>query len=221
MAKLTIEFEHDSLPELEITGLDRNDIERVLAEFSKNPPAYNPKYRRPIIDYENQKITDASDLPSVNPSGSPMFFWPTDHKYVTQPFGVNPHDYERFGLPGHEGLDIQAPTGNNVYACYSGKVVSYGWQHQGERDHPYGKHIRLSHNIEGIDYTTIYAHLLRVNVKRGDSVTKGQTIGSSDNTGNSRGAHLHLTVKKKGATAAGLTTFPNDMIDPAPFLGLE
>jgi hypothetical protein len=52
----------------------------------------------------------------------------------------------------------------------------------------------------------------------GQAVVAGERIGLGDSTGNSSGSHLHLTLKKAGATAAGLTAYPKDIIDPAPFL---
>ncbi len=52
----------------------------------------------------------------------------------------------------------------------------------------------------------------------GQQVKAGDKIGLADSTGNSTGSHLHLTLKKQGATAAGATNFPNDIIDPTPFL---
>jgi hypothetical protein len=65
-------------------------------------------------------------------------------------------------------------------------------------------------------------------LKKGDAVTAGALIGLADNTGNSRGDHLHLTLKKTGATARGETVFidargqrmvyPRDILNPRPFL---
>jgi murein DD-endopeptidase MepM/ murein hydrolase activator NlpD len=48
--------------------------------------------------------------------------WPTDYPKIVQPFGVNPDIYRRYGLPGHEGLDIRAPFKANVYAAADGTV---------------------------------------------------------------------------------------------------
>ncbi|MBN2502026.1 MAG: M23 family metallopeptidase [Anaerolineales bacterium] len=138
--------------------------------------------------------------------------WPTDYADVSQPFGVHPEVYNQYGLPGHEGVDIRAPMGANVYACADGEV--YRVHDSGEGD-AYGRHIRIRHK-EG--YRTVYAHLMRVFVSEGQHVIAGQRIGAADSTGQSEGSHLHLTLKKDGATAANLTHFPRDIIDPTPFL---
>ena len=138
--------------------------------------------------------------------------WPTDYNVVTQPFGVNADIYRRFGLPGHEGIDIRAPMNANIYACADGTVSRVN---DGSGNHAYGIHVRINHR-DG--YQTIYAHLTQALVTAGQVVVAGERIGLGDSTGNSSGSHLHLTLKKAGATAAGLTAYPNDIIDPAPFL---
>jgi murein DD-endopeptidase MepM/ murein hydrolase activator NlpD len=143
--------------------------------------------------------------------------WPTDYPKINQAFGVNPDIYRRFGLPGHEGLDIRAPMGANVYAAADGTVfqVNADGKLPNGTPHNYGIHIRIQHS-DG--YQTIYGHLQQALAKVDQQVKAGDKIGLADSTGNSTGSHLHLTLKKAGATQAGLTNFPNDIIDPTPFL---
>ena len=141
-----------------------------------------------------------------------QLLWPTDYLKITQSFGVNQDLYRRWGLPGHEGLDIRAPLRSGVYACAVGTVYRV---HDGGGDHPYGVHVRLRHQ-DG--YRTIYAHLYRPLVAVGQHVEAGEQIGLANSSGNSTGSHLHLTLKKEGASAAGLTAFPYDVVDPTPFL---
>jgi murein DD-endopeptidase MepM/ murein hydrolase activator NlpD len=143
--------------------------------------------------------------------------WPTDFPKITQAFGINPDIYRRFGLPGHEGLDIRAPMGANIYAAADGTVfqVNADGKLPSGGAHAYGIHVRIQHR-DG--YQTIYAHFQRALVQMGQQVKAGDKIGLANSTGNSTGSHLHLTLKKQGATAAGLTSFPNDIIDPTPFL---
>ncbi|MEW6567563.1 MAG: M23 family metallopeptidase [Chloroflexota bacterium] len=138
--------------------------------------------------------------------------WPTDFPVITQKFGANPQIYRRWNLPGHEGLDIRAFTNANIYACADGTVFEI-WPHAW--GHPYGIHVRLQHR-DG--YRTIYAHLKKVLVSVGEAVKTGQVIAKADSTGNSTGAHLHLTLKRDGATERGETSYPKDIIDPTPFL---
>jgi hypothetical protein len=141
--------------------------------------------------------------------------WPTDFGSLDQGFGENPALYRRWGLPGHEGVDIFAPRGARIYACAAGRVSRVDVYNGDPSSMPYGNSVRLQH-ADG--YETVYAHLQEALVVVGQSVTAGQVIGLSDSTGNSARDHLHLTLKKAGATAAGLTAYPRDIIDPTPFL---
>ena len=141
--------------------------------------------------------------------------WPTDYPVVTQSFGANPAIYRRWGLPGHEGIDIRAPLHAKVYACADGTVTRLDVFGGNPTQQPYGHSVRLQHR-DG--YLTVYAHLEKALVKVGDVVKAGQVIGLADSSGSSSSHQLHLTLKKEGATKAGLTNYPNDIIDPAPFL---
>ncbi len=148
-------------------------------------------------------------------SGGFRLRWPTDYARINQPFGANPELYRRWNLPGHEGVDIFAPRSANIYAAADGTVVRVDTYNGSAAAMPYGNSVRLRHR-DG--YETTYAHLFQVYVRVGDTVQAGQVIGVADSTGNSSGDHLHLTLKKDGATAAGLTSFPRDILDPTPFL---
>lgn len=147
--------------------------------------------------------------------------WPTDYVYypgskklaVNQAFGKNQHIYSRYGLPGHEGVDLYAPHGSNIYAVSDGTVIRVGDERVPKRDggHNYGVRVYLEHNG---GYTSVYAHLDRRLVDVGDKVSADTLIGYADNTGNSRGSHLHFTLKH----VAGQEGWPYNIIDPMPFL---
>jgi uncharacterized protein YgiM (DUF1202 family) len=137
--------------------------------------------------------------------------WPVDRHTVNQFFGENPDFYKPFGLPGHEGLDLFAPLNANVYAAADGEV--YRVAHP--PDHPYGLHVRIKHVVGGKVYRTIYGHLAQASVSEGQRVKAGEFIGLADNTGNSFGSHLHLTLKVDGAQTPG---YPPGIVDPWPYL---
>lgn len=142
--------------------------------------------------------------------------WPTQHGTITQRFGENPHIYIKFGLPGHEGVDFVAPESSPIYAVADGFVSDV--RLDGFSDpmiKPYGNQIRIQH-ADG--YESIYAHLSQAVAVRGQLVKAKQLVGLAGSTGHSDGAHLHLSLKKYGATASGETTYPHDLIDPEPFL---
>ena len=136
--------------------------------------------------------------------------WPVDNHTVNQYFGENPDFYAPFGLPGHEGLDLFAPTNANVYAAADGQV--YEADHPD--NHPYGLQIRLIHTFGNQVYRTVYAHLAQVFVQPNQNVKTGDRIGLADSTGNAFGSHLHLTLKLDGAQTPG---YPAGVIDPWPY----
>jgi murein DD-endopeptidase MepM/ murein hydrolase activator NlpD len=145
-----------------------------------------------------------------------VLHWPGESRRVTQPFGARPEVYRQWGLPGHEGIDIGVAANTPVLACACGTVYRV---HHDDGTHNYGTHVRIRHELaDGTAFKTIYAHLNHSLVKIGNVVCEGMPIGLAGSTGNSTGPHLHLTLKKEGATAAGETEYPNDIIDPTPYL---
>ena len=101
---------------------------------------------------------------------------------LTQGFGENPASYAKFGMKGHNGLDYGTPTNTQIIAPHSGKVIEASFDANG-----YGNYLKIENAVEG----SVLAHLASFQVKVGDTVSEGQPIGLSDNTGNSTGPHLH------------------------------
>jgi len=126
---------------------------------------------------------------------------------VTQEWGVNPADYVRFGLKGHNGVDYGTPTGTPIIAPHSGAVIEAAYDATG-----YGNYVKIENDKEG----SILAHFQSFNVNAGDTVSEGQQVGLSDNTGNSTGPHLHWGYyrmpRNRGDGYSGTT-------NPYPFLG--
>ncbi len=88
----------------------------------------------------------------------------------------------------HRGMDFTAPRGTPVYASGDGKVKRADNNSSG-----YGKHIRVDH---GYGYMSLYAHLSKYNVKKGQKVKRGDLIGFVGSTGRSEAPHLHYEVFK-------------------------
>lgn len=101
---------------------------------------------------------------------------------LTQGFGGNKDWYIGFGMQGHNGLDYGLPTGTQIIAPHSGKVLEAASDPSG-----YGLYLKIENEKEG----SILAHLQSFQVKVGDTVSEGQPVGISNNTGNSTGPHLH------------------------------
>lgn len=107
--------------------------------------------------------------------------WPLDRVHITSYFGKR-------GQEGfHEGIDLKAPTGTNVYAVDAGKVI-----YAGNRIGGYGKMVVIRHK-GGL--ASVYAHNSSIRVRTGESVSQGEKIAVSGNTGRSSGPHLHFEVR--------------------------
>jgi len=131
---------------------------------------------------------------------------------VTQWYGVNAQWYNPYGLPGHEGVDFRAPNGSPVYAGFEGTV----YRVDENVDQAYGMHVRIKHEVDDKIYKTVYAHFQKALVEVGDKVKTGQQIGEADNTGNSSGPHLHLSLKLEGIGSD--SWMPHDLINPVPYM---
>lgn len=107
---------------------------------------------------------------------------------VTSEFGWRIHPIsgkEKF----HNGIDIGLPTGTQIHACATGKVIQSYYSESA------GNYIVIE---DETGYTTHYMHLSVRSVSVGDVVKHGDIIGEVGSTGNSTGPHLHLGVKNAG-----------------------
>jgi murein DD-endopeptidase MepM/ murein hydrolase activator NlpD len=89
----------------------------------------------------------------------------------------------------HNGVDYAAPTGTPVRTVGDGVVEFAGWQNG------YGNVVQLQH---GNQRSTVYAHLSRIDVRKGQRVEQGQRIGAVGSTGWSTGPHLHFEFRING-----------------------
>ena len=90
----------------------------------------------------------------------------------------------------HYGMDFTAPRGTPVFASGDGVVVRADNKSTG-----YGNHIRIDH---GFGYISLYGHLYKYNVKKGQKVKRGDLIGFVGSTGRSEAPHLHYEIFKDG-----------------------
>jgi murein DD-endopeptidase MepM/ murein hydrolase activator NlpD len=112
--------------------------------------------------------------------GTGSFIWPTINRTISG------NDY----WSGHLALDIGSALGEPISASDSGVIVFAGWSAGG-----YGNAVAIDH---GNGYQTLYAHLSKVNVRCGQSVSQGQNIALGGSTGNSTGPHLHFEIRYQG-----------------------
>jgi len=104
---------------------------------------------------------------------------------VTSGFAMRFHPIHRTWR-AHLGVDFGAPTGTPVRTVGEGQVSFSGWQNG------YGNVVHVLHSG---NRTTVYAHLHRIDVRRGERVEQGQRIGTVGSTGWATGPHLHFEFK--------------------------
>ena len=100
-------------------------------------------------------------------------------------------------------MDFTAPRGTEIYATGDGVIVSIITSNRG-----YGNHIVIDH---GFGYSSLYAHLDRFNVRKGQKVQRGEVIGFVGDTGMSLAPHLHYEVKLNGRTVDPVNYYFNDL----------
>lgn len=109
-----------------------------------------------------------------------------------------------YGTPKmHKGLDFTAPQGTPIYATGNGTVEVAGFTGDG-----YGNHVIINH---GYGYETLYGHMVKVKVKAGQKVKRGEVIGWVGSTGKSTGPHCHYEVHINGQEVDPVYFFYNDL----------
>ena len=108
---------------------------------------------------------------------------------IVSGFGERLHPIYRICRP-QGALDYRAAVGTNVYAPANGTVKSVF------NDDQCGKGLKITH--KNPKFETVYCHLSAVTVNRGDTVSIGQIVAKTGNTGTSEGPHLHYVIKYEG-----------------------
>lgn len=111
------------------------------------------------------------------------WLWPVENARIISGFGL------RRGRV-HEGLDLRAAYGTPVRSTLPGRVVFSGTMSG------YGKTVVVYH---GDGWSSLYAHLSELSLRRGASVDRGDIVGSAGQSGRTSGPHLHFEVRRDGS----------------------
>ena len=103
----------------------------------------------------------------------------------------------------HAGMDFSAKTGTPIYSTGDGTVYKVRKSKRG-----YGNHVVINH---GFGYKTLYAHMSKYTVKKGQKIKRGDIIGYVGNTGTSVAPHLHYEVHKDGKKINPVNFYYNDL----------
>ena len=103
----------------------------------------------------------------------------------------------------HAGMDFSAKTGTEIYATGDGVISKVRRSKRG-----YGNHVKINH---GFGYETLYAHMSKYIVRKGQKVKRGEVIGYVGNTGTSVAPHLHYEVHKNKRKINPVNFYYNDL----------
>ncbi|WP_405205162.1 peptidoglycan DD-metalloendopeptidase family protein [Aquimarina sp. LLG6339-5] len=136
-----------------------------------------------IKNLAEQKEELLSTIPAIQPIQN------SDLKRMASGYGWRSDPFTK-ARKFHYGMDFSAATGTPIYASGNGTVTRADANSSG-----YGRHIRIDH---GFNYVSLYAHLSKYNVKKGQKVKRGDVIGYVGSTGRSVAPHLHYEIFKDG-----------------------
>ena len=120
--------------------------------------------------------------------GESKYIWPLPgHTRISSPYGYRICPYH--GKELHPGLDIPAPSGTDVLATASGRVITARFHNS------LGNYVEIDH---GNGIVSRYAHNSKLLVKVGDAVKQGQVISKVGSTGSSTGPHSHFEIRVDG-----------------------
>tara|TARA_B100001758_G_scaffold247507_1_gene265618 strand:+ start:18196 stop:19167 length:972 start_codon:yes stop_codon:yes gene_type:complete len=149
-----------------------------------------------IIELAKNKTNMLGCLPAIQPVSN------KDMSRIASGYGYRIHPiYKTRKL--HTGMDFSAKIGTPIYATGNGKISKVRKSRRG-----YGNHVIIDH---GYGYKTLYAHMTKYIVKKGQSVKRGEIIGYVGSTGTSVAPHLHYEVHKNGRKINPVNFFYNDL----------
>lgn len=161
------------------TNQEKNQYEKKLSQVEEEIRDIEQEIEG--LEANKSNNIDMSKLP--NKSDADMIY-PVLKKVITQKYGKT--TFTRW-YSFHNGVDFGVSTGTEVFSVMDGKVIATG--NCGK--YAYGKWVAIDH---GNGLVTLYGHLSKQKVNKGDSVDQGDVIGLSGNTGYSTGPHLHFSV---------------------------
>tara|TARA_B100001094_G_C18124365_1_gene768631 strand:- start:680 stop:1525 length:846 start_codon:yes stop_codon:yes gene_type:complete len=149
-----------------------------------------------IIELAKNKKDMLAAIPAIQPVSN------KDLSRMASGYGYRIHPiYKTKKL--HAGMDFSAKTGTPIYATGDGKIIKVKRSRRG-----HGNHVIIDH---GFGYKTLYAHMSKYTVKRGQKVNRGDIIGYVGNTGMSTAPHLHYEVHKNGKKINPVNFYYNDL----------
>jgi murein DD-endopeptidase MepM/ murein hydrolase activator NlpD len=149
-----------------------------------------------IIELAKNKADMLAALPAIQPVSNKNL------SRIASGYGYRIHPiYKTRKL--HTGMDFSAKSGTPIYATGDGKILKVRKSRRG-----YGNHVIIDH---GYGYKTLYAHMKKYIVQKGQKIKRGEVIGYVGNTGTSVAPHLHYEVIKDSKKIDPANFYYNDL----------
>ena len=149
-----------------------------------------------VIDLAKNKSNMLASIPAIQPVAN------KDLKRMASGYGYRIHPIYKTRKM-HYGMDFSAKTGTEIYSTGDGVVSKVKRSKRG-----YGNYIKINH---GFGYETLYAHMSKYIVKKGQKVKRGEVIGYVGNSGISTAPHLHYEVRKDNKKINPVNFYYNDL----------
>ena len=149
-----------------------------------------------IIELAKNKSKMLASIPAIQPVAN------KDLKRMTSGYGYRIHPIYKTRKM-HYGMDYSAKVGTEIYATGDGVISKVKRSKRG-----YGNYVKINH---GFGYETLYAHMSKYIVKKGQKVKRGEVIGYVGNTGISTAPHLHYEVRKDNKKINPVNFYFNDL----------
>jgi len=183
----------------DLRGLEQSEqviaLREHMAELERRMVAQGESFQE-LVDLAGSKAEMLESIPAIQPVRN------SDLKRMASGYGYRIHPIYKVRKM-HWGMDFAAPTGTEIFATGNGKVVEVKKKYNG-----YGHHIKIQH---GYGYETLYAHMSKILVRRGQRVERGEVIGLVGSTGTSVAPHLHYEVFKDGRRVNPAHYYFNDL----------
>jgi len=176
--------EHKQL--LSLTKSQEQQYQSQLKELAEQQEAIAKEIE--AYEKELRSKIDTDLLPIPRPG---VLLWPVNGGILSQGYGQTAFALQTYKGHWHNGIDIAAPLGTDIYAAEAGEVIFATNQDAYCPRGAYGKVIVVKHN-NGL--TTLYGHLSQYLVTVGQKVERGQLIARMGKTGWATGSHIHFTV---------------------------
>lgn len=150
-----------------------------------------------VMELAQNKEDLLAAIPAIQPVSN------TDLRRIASGFGYRIHPIYKVRKL-HTGLDFSAPVGTPIYATGDGTITVA----RSRNGSGYGRYVQIDH---GFGYETLYGHMSRVSVRRGQQVKRGDIIGYVGNSGRSTAPHLHYEVIRNGSKINPINFFYNDL----------